>query len=47
MSNQPVSARSKVYDNTQHAVHDIADGASIAVGGFGLCGVPFELFFFF
>src|SRR3569623_2013162 len=25
------------------AVADIADGASIAVGGFGLCGVPVEL----
>lgn len=25
------------------AVADIGDGASIAVGGFGLCGVPFAL----
>jgi 3-oxoacid CoA-transferase subunit A len=30
----------KVYESTAEAVADLADGSSIAVGGFGLCGVP-------
>lgn len=31
----------KVYDNAQSALADIvADGQTIAVGGFGLCGIP-------
>jgi 3-oxoacid CoA-transferase subunit A len=30
----------KVVNSAQAAVADIADGASLAVGGFGLCGVP-------
>jgi 3-oxoacid CoA-transferase A subunit len=30
----------KVFDDARTAVADIADGASIAVGGFGLCGIP-------
>jgi len=33
----------KVVSNAREAVADIADGASLAVGGFGLCGVPFAL----
>jgi 3-oxoacid CoA-transferase subunit A len=33
----------KVYESTAEAVADVADGSSIAVGGFGLCGVPSEL----
>jgi 3-oxoacid CoA-transferase subunit A len=33
----------KVYESTSAAVADLADGSSIAVGGFGLCGVPSEL----
>src|SRR6202161_103193 len=33
----------KVYESTAEAVADLADGSSIAVGGFGLCGVPSEL----
>jgi 3-oxoacid CoA-transferase subunit A len=33
----------KTFRTAQEAVHDIADGASIAVGGFGLCGIPNEL----
>ncbi len=33
----------KVVSSAAEAVADIADGASIAVGGFGLCGVPFTL----
>jgi 3-oxoacid CoA-transferase subunit A len=34
---------SKVVASPAAAVADIGDGASIAVGGFGLCGVPIEL----
>ncbi|RYY98830.1 MAG: CoA transferase subunit A, partial [Chitinophagaceae bacterium] len=30
----------KVYDNAAAALHDIRDGASIMLGGFGLCGIP-------
>jgi 3-oxoacid CoA-transferase subunit A len=33
----------KVVASAAEAVADIGDGASIAVGGFGLCGVPFTL----
>jgi 3-oxoacid CoA-transferase subunit A len=33
----------KVYDRADDAVFDIGDGATIAVGGFGLCGVPMDL----
>jgi 3-oxoacid CoA-transferase subunit A len=33
---------SKVTD-IQEAVADIGDGASLAVGGFGLCGIPMDL----
>jgi 3-oxoacid CoA-transferase subunit A len=31
---------SKLYNSAAEALHDLADGASIAVGGFGLCGNP-------
>jgi 3-oxoacid CoA-transferase A subunit len=31
---------SKVYESAASAVADIKDGASLAVGGFGLCGIP-------
>jgi len=31
---------SKVYDSATEAVDDIGDGARVAVGGFGLCGIP-------
>ncbi|KAA0079904.1 CoA transferase subunit A [Mycolicibacterium sp. P9-64] len=31
---------SKVYGTAADAVADIGDGARIAVGGFGLCGIP-------
>ncbi|MGB6038299.1 MAG: CoA-transferase, partial [Gordonia sp. (in: high G+C Gram-positive bacteria)] len=31
---------SKVYNTTQDAVADIASGSRIAVGGFGVCGIP-------
>jgi 3-oxoacid CoA-transferase subunit A len=30
----------KVIDSAAEAVADITDGASLAVGGFGLCGIP-------
>jgi 3-oxoacid CoA-transferase subunit A len=30
----------KVVDSASEAIADITDGASIAVGGFGLCGIP-------
>jgi len=33
----------KLFDNADAAVADIGDGATIAVGGFGLCGVPENL----
>lgn len=33
----------KVVATAQEAVADIPDGASIAVGGFGLCGIPVAL----
>ena len=33
----------KVVASAGGAVADIADGASLAVGGFGLCGIPVAL----
>ena len=33
----------KLFDSAADAVADIGDGASLAVGGFGLCGVPTTL----
>jgi 3-oxoacid CoA-transferase subunit A len=33
----------KVVDSAAEAVADVMDGASLAVGGFGLCGVPMVL----
>jgi 3-oxoacid CoA-transferase subunit A len=34
-------AKSKVYSNAHSALADIVeDGMTIAVGGFGLCGIP-------
>ncbi|KAD3515357.1 3-oxoacid CoA-transferase subunit A [Arthrobacter yangruifuii] len=33
----------KVYPGAAEAVADIPDGASLAVGGFGLCGIPVAL----
>lgn len=35
----------KVYPDAKAAIHDIADGATIFVGGFGLAGVPEECIF--
>ncbi len=36
-------ALSKVVESASVAVADVADGASLAVGGFGVCGVPVDL----
>ena len=33
----------KVVANADEAIHDIFDGATIMVGGFGLCGIPENL----
>lgn len=30
----------KVFKNADEAIHDIPDGATIMLGGFGLCGIP-------
>ncbi|MEO5889757.1 MAG: CoA transferase subunit A [Ferruginibacter sp.] len=30
----------KVFDNAEEAVADIPDGATLMLGGFGLCGIP-------
>ncbi|MEO6819130.1 MAG: CoA transferase subunit A [Ginsengibacter sp.] len=30
----------KVFKNAEEAVHDISDGNTIMLGGFGLCGIP-------
>lgn len=37
------SKMDKVVSSPAEAVRDIGDGASIAVGGFGLCGIPESL----
>lgn len=33
----------KIYSNADAAIADVADGATIMVGGFGLCGIPENL----
>lgn len=33
----------KVFENAMDAIHDIHDGATLMVGGFGLCGIPENL----
>ncbi len=30
----------KVFENAEAALHDIKDGATLMLGGFGLCGIP-------
>src|SRR5829696_2433774 len=30
----------KVYSNAFNALHDVSDGSTIMIGGFGLCGIP-------
>jgi 3-oxoacid CoA-transferase subunit A len=38
-----VAMTSKVCRSTEDAVADVSDGATLAVGGFGLCGIPDKL----
>src|SRR5258708_8429904 len=33
----------KVVANADEAIHDVFDGATIMIGGFGLCGMPENL----
>jgi 3-oxoacid CoA-transferase subunit A len=33
----------KIFPNAESAIYDVADGATIMVGGFGLCGIPENL----
>ena len=33
----------KVFATPEEAVADIADGSSVMIGGFGLCGIPENL----
>jgi 3-oxoacid CoA-transferase subunit A len=33
----------KIFSDADAAIHDVKDGASIMVGGFGLCGIPENL----
>jgi 3-oxoacid CoA-transferase subunit A len=35
-----MTGRNKVFDSFKEAVQDIRDGATLIVGGFGLCGIP-------
>src|ERR1700722_18085277 len=35
-----ISRRNKIFDSFTEAVQDIRDGATVIVGGFGLCGIP-------
>ena len=37
------SSSDKVYDSLDDAVKDIQSGATVLVGGFGLCGTPHAL----
>ena len=30
----------KVYKNASEALHDVSDGSTLMLGGFGLCGIP-------
>lgn len=34
---------SKILKNSQHALEGISDGMTVAIGGFGICGVPMNL----
>jgi 3-oxoacid CoA-transferase subunit A len=33
----------KVFSNADEAIHDLSSGATLMVGGFGMCGVPVDL----
>lgn len=37
------SSSSKVVGSAQEAIKDLSDGATVCVGGFGLCGIPENL----
>ena len=37
------SGAGKLWDSASDAVADVVDGAVLAVGGFGLCGIPVDL----
>ena len=37
-----LGAMNKVYPDAKSALTDISDGATVLVGGFGLCGIPAE-----
>lgn len=43
MNTGAAPSMSKVFGDLSAAVADITSGSSLAVGGFGLCGVPFSL----
>ena len=43
MSQAPSRGLDKTVGSAAEAVADISDGSSIAVGGFGLCGIPMVL----
>src|SRR5690606_22248720 len=30
----------KIFKNAEEALHDVSDGCTIMLGGFGLCGIP-------
>lgn len=34
----------QIYNNATEAIHDVKDGSTILCGGFGLCGIPENLF---
>ena len=40
MDHGPNTVMDKVFSSAREAVLDIRDGATISVGGFGLCGIP-------
>ena len=33
----------KIYSSAEEVLHDVKDGATLLVGGFGLCGIPENL----
>jgi len=43
MSTGAASASNKIYSSAQEAIADIPSGATLCVGGFGLCGIPENL----
>jgi 3-oxoacid CoA-transferase subunit A len=37
---QVIAIMNKVYNDAASALHDVTDGATLMLGGFGLCGIP-------